>query len=223
MGATGALTFTALHPDLVGGVVALNGLADHVAYTNFQEAIAAPFGGTKAEVADEYRKRSAVTLSASPCPLPSQPEAKDASVPPDSVLKLARVALARNPFVLIDHQPERGHATDYAGLARRLPLRHRRPRLQSLEPFAHAQRPPPAAQAHATAAGVWFYAEAEGIREKREVQERTLNAQVLLSGHGTVPESWRLTAVLDAGDTLRIGLTPRCQTSGSARGRLTEG
>ena len=57
MGATSALTFTALHPDLVDGVVAFNGHANHVEYTNFQEAIQLAFGGTKEAVPEEYKKR----------------------------------------------------------------------------------------------------------------------------------------------------------------------
>jgi pimeloyl-ACP methyl ester carboxylesterase len=47
MGATSALTFTALHPDLVDGVVAFNGHANHLEYTNLQEAIQIAFGGNK--------------------------------------------------------------------------------------------------------------------------------------------------------------------------------
>ena len=40
MGGTGALTFTALHPELVDGVVSRNGTANLVEYERFQDAIA---------------------------------------------------------------------------------------------------------------------------------------------------------------------------------------
>src|SRR3989442_1371046 len=44
MGGSSALTFTALHPDLVAGVCSQNGTANHVEYENFQDAIQASFG-----------------------------------------------------------------------------------------------------------------------------------------------------------------------------------
>ncbi|MCZ7638561.1 MAG: alpha/beta hydrolase [Verrucomicrobia bacterium] len=59
MGATSALTFAALHPDLLDGVVAFNGHANHLEYGRFQEAIQTAFGGTKQAIPEEYRKRSA--------------------------------------------------------------------------------------------------------------------------------------------------------------------
>ena len=59
MGGTAALTFAAVHPELVAGVVSMNGTANLVEYDQFQDAIAVSFGGTKAEKPDEYRKRSA--------------------------------------------------------------------------------------------------------------------------------------------------------------------
>jgi hypothetical protein len=45
---------------------------------------------------------------------------------------------------------------------------------------------------HGSAAGVWFYADGEK------------GAQLLLVGHTSVPESWRLTASLNKGDHVRI-------------------
>jgi len=47
MGGTSALTFATLHPDLVDGVTAMNSLANHLEFENFQDAIADSFGGTK--------------------------------------------------------------------------------------------------------------------------------------------------------------------------------
>lgn len=114
MGASSALTFTALHPELIDGVVALNGLADHLSYTNFQDAIAASFGGTKQARPDEYRKRSAVFFPERfTMPLAVCAGGQDAIVPPQSVVQLARAAMERNPRVLLDFKAERGHETDY--------------------------------------------------------------------------------------------------------------
>lgn len=114
MGATSALTFTALHPDLVDGVVALNGAANHLEYENFQDAIGESFGGTKQEVREEYFKRSAeywplqftmpVTLTTS---------GQDTAVPPGSVMRLADILKKLNPQVLHLHRPEAGHETSY--------------------------------------------------------------------------------------------------------------
>ena len=57
MGGSSALTLAALHPERIDGVVSLNGLANHVEYQQFQDAIAQSFGGTKAEAPEEYRRR----------------------------------------------------------------------------------------------------------------------------------------------------------------------
>jgi pimeloyl-ACP methyl ester carboxylesterase len=115
MGASSALTFTALHPELVDGVVALNGLANHETYTNFQTYIAASFGGAKPEVPDEYYKRSAVFFPERfTMPLAVTAGGQDTTVPPESVMQLAQAAQLNNPRVLIDYQASRGHETDYA-------------------------------------------------------------------------------------------------------------
>ena len=212
MGASSALTFTALHPELVDGVVALNGLADHVAYTNFQDAIAAAFGGAKTAVPEEYRRRSAVNFPERfTMPFAITAGGKDTSVPPDSVLRLAKAVQARNPFVLSDFQKDRGHATDYAAsLAAYLFVIN--------APSAKAAcvsltlNGKPLVPTHATAAGVWFYYERSvekeelGVGKTPNAQRPTLNAEVLLTGHGTVPGGWRLTASLNAGDEVRVVL-----------------
>lgn len=115
MGGSSALTFTALHPELVDGVVALNGLADHVSFTNFQEAIAASFGGTKAQVPEEYYKRSALYFPERfTMPLAVTAGGLDTTVPPQSVMQLAQAVQTDNPRVRIDYDAARGHSTDYA-------------------------------------------------------------------------------------------------------------
>jgi len=211
MGASSALTFTALHPELVDGVVALNGLADHVAYTNFQDAIAASFGGTKTAVPDEFRTRSAVNYPERfTMPFAVTAGGKDTSVPPESVLRLAKAVQARNPFVLNDFQKDRGHATDYAASLAAYRFVIDAPSAKAAC-VSLALNGKPLVPAHATAAGVWFYdagraeKEALGAGNAPNAQRPTLDAQIVLTGHGTVPEGWRLTASLKKGDEVRVG------------------
>jgi pimeloyl-ACP methyl ester carboxylesterase len=114
MGGTSALTLAALHSDLVDGVAAMNGTANHVEYANFQDAIAASFGGSKTDVPDEYRKRSAELNSPRlTMPVGLTVGGKDSVVPPQSVLRLAGVAKAVGRPILLLHRESRGHSTDY--------------------------------------------------------------------------------------------------------------
>ena len=115
MGGTGALTFAALHPDLVDGVCSLNGTANLVEYGSFLDAIAASFGGTKEEVPEEYRKRSAeLHAEALVMPIAFTTGGRDDVVPPASVLRLHDALAARGRPVLLLHRPDRGHDTDLA-------------------------------------------------------------------------------------------------------------
>ena len=114
MGGTGALTFAALHPKLVDGVVSLNGTANLVDYDKFSDAIAESFGGSRAEVPEEYRKRSAEFYpEAFTMPLATTTGGKDDVVPPDSVLRLIEHVRKRNENVLSLHRPNGGHSTDF--------------------------------------------------------------------------------------------------------------
>lgn len=192
MGATSALTFTALHPDLVNGVVALNGLANHVEYTKFQDAIQASFGGTKEKIPAEYRKRSAEFFPEKfTMPVAITAGGNDTLVPPASVMRLGRAIKMRNPFVHLDFKDSRGHETDYESSLAAYTFVFRtlvwKPVQSSV--MINGKSIPPA---HGSAAGVWFYADGEK------------GAQLLLTGHTSVPESWRLTASLNDGDSVRI-------------------
>jgi pimeloyl-ACP methyl ester carboxylesterase len=115
MGGSSVLTFAAMHPELVHGVVSMNGTANHLEYENFQDAIRESFGGTKAAMPQEYKKRSAeywperLTM-----PLGLTTGGKDTLVPPDSVGRLAAIVKKLRPNVLLVHRPEGGHTTDYA-------------------------------------------------------------------------------------------------------------
>jgi lysophospholipase L1-like esterase/predicted esterase len=114
MGGTAALTFAALHPDQIDGVVSMNGTANLVEYDQFQDAIAASFGGTKQDKPDEYRRRSAeLNADKLTMPIATTTGGRDTLVPPDSVLRLADVLTQQNrPFKRI-HRPEGGHSTTY--------------------------------------------------------------------------------------------------------------
>jgi pimeloyl-ACP methyl ester carboxylesterase len=115
MGASSALTFAAMHPELVDGVVAMNGTANHLEYENFQDAIRASFGGTKAQIPAEYKKRSAEYWPERlRMPIGLTTGGKDALVPPESVVRLTAIVKKLQPNVLLIHRPEGGHATDYA-------------------------------------------------------------------------------------------------------------
>jgi predicted esterase len=114
MGGTGALTFAALHPELVDGVVAMNGTANLVEYDQFQDAIAESFGGTKEAVPDEYRKRSAeLQPKQLKMPIALTTGGRDELVPADSVLRLADALSKQGTPVLLIHQPQGGHETNY--------------------------------------------------------------------------------------------------------------
>lgn len=115
MGGTGALTFTALHPALVDGVVSLNGTANLVEFTGFPDALAASFGGTKAQASDEYRRRSAEFWPERfTMPVAATTGGKDRVVPPDSVRRLLDAVRTKNLHVLLIHRPDGAHSTTCA-------------------------------------------------------------------------------------------------------------
>ncbi len=119
MGGTGALTFTALHPELVDGVVSLNGTANLVDYDRFPEAIAASFGGSRTEIPNEYRKRSAEFFPGRfTMPVAATTGGADRIVPPDSVLRLLKSIEKKNENVLSIHRPTGGHSTNYEDTVR---------------------------------------------------------------------------------------------------------
>ena len=116
MGGTSALTFAVRHPAFVAGVVAFNPLADHLSYGNFQDAIAASFGGDKTTARDEYYRRSAINYPERfTMPVSITVGGADTSVPPDSARELAKKIGFRRPDLLyFDEVKARGHETDYA-------------------------------------------------------------------------------------------------------------
>ncbi len=114
MGGSGTLTFAALHPDLIAGAAAMNGTANHLEYENYQDAIRESFGGSKAEIAEEYKKRSAEYWPERfTMPLAMSLSGQDASVPPHSGLRLADVLRKMGRDVFVIYREEQGHFTTY--------------------------------------------------------------------------------------------------------------
>lgn len=114
MGGSSCLTFAALHPDLLAGVISMNGTANHLEYQNFQDAINASYGGSKQEIPEEYKKRSAEYWPERfTMPVAFTTGGKDKSVPPDSVLRLVYILkqLGREPLLI--HRADGGHSTTY--------------------------------------------------------------------------------------------------------------
>ena len=116
MGGTAVLIFTALHPDLVHGVVSLNGTANMLDYRGFPEAIAATYGGNKADRAREYRKRSPELFpnQFKGIPVAFTAGGKDNIVPPASVMRLSKaLAQLNHDKVLMIYRDAGGHSTSY--------------------------------------------------------------------------------------------------------------
>src|ERR1035437_8565279 len=90
MGGTAVLIFAALHPELVNGISSQNGTANMLDYQNFQDAIAASYGGNKQQQPEEYRQRSPELVPEKfNMPVAFTVGGKDTSVPPASVRRLA--------------------------------------------------------------------------------------------------------------------------------------
>lgn len=114
MGGTAALTFAALHPDLIAGVASMNGTANLLEYPNFQDAISASFGGAKAAIPDEYKKRSAEYWPERfTMPVGITTGGQDTLVPPHSIERLAGVLKQLNRQVLLIRRDSTGHQTNY--------------------------------------------------------------------------------------------------------------
>ncbi|MBL4886283.1 MAG: prolyl oligopeptidase family serine peptidase [Planctomycetaceae bacterium] len=114
MGASSSLSFAAMHPKLIDGIVAMNGTANHLEYENFQLAIQESFGGSKTEVLNQYKIRSAEYWPEQfTMPVGITTGGKDKSVPPDSVLRLASILQKLKHRVLVIHRPETGHSTTH--------------------------------------------------------------------------------------------------------------
>jgi predicted esterase len=115
MGGTGALTYTALHPEIVDAVVAMNGTANLLEYDNYQPAISTSFGGAKDHIPAEYKRRSAEYWPERfTMPVALTIGGHDTTVPPDSVLRLAAILHNLKTPVFLMHRPDGGHETNLA-------------------------------------------------------------------------------------------------------------
>lgn len=114
MGGTGALTFAALHPDLIDGVVAMNPLADFFGYAHFLNSIENSFGGTKQEIPEEFKKRSAAYWPEKlTMPVAFTAGLRDTVVPAASAHHLYQVLKTLGRDVLWIGQEKGGHETNY--------------------------------------------------------------------------------------------------------------
>ena len=115
MGGSSTLTFAAMHPDLLDGIASFNGTANHLEYENFQPYIAKSYGGTKAEIPEEYKKRSAEYWPERfTMPVAVTLGDKDKSVPPDSVRRLTAILKKLGRPVFVIDRPDMGHSSDPA-------------------------------------------------------------------------------------------------------------
>jgi len=115
MGGTSCLIFAAQQPELTSAVVSINGTANMVEYENFQDAVRASYGGTKAEVPEEYKRRSPeLRPERLTMPIAFATGGLDRSVPPASVLRLVEALKKLERPVLSIHRPSGGHSTNYA-------------------------------------------------------------------------------------------------------------
>ena len=114
MGGTSALTFAVLHSNLLNGVTSMNGHANHLEYENFQDAITESYGGTKVQVLQEYKKRSAEYWPEKlNIPIAFTVSGNDKSVPPGSAIRLADVLKKIKQKVMIINRPDAGHSTNF--------------------------------------------------------------------------------------------------------------
>lgn len=121
MGGTSALIFTALHPELISGVCALNPTANMLEYEKFQDAIQASYGGSKASVPEQYKLRSPeLWPNRFSMPASFTTGGKDEIVPPDSTLRLVTALKNAGRRVLSIHRENGGHSTNYEDSAQAL-------------------------------------------------------------------------------------------------------
>ena len=114
MGGTSALVFTIRHPALISGIASMNGTANLLEYGGFQDAIAASYGGTKEQVPEIYRERSAELFPQRfTMPVSMTAGGKDDIVPSQSCLRLYDVLRQGKTPVKLIYQAEGGHETNY--------------------------------------------------------------------------------------------------------------
>ena len=115
MGGTSAMTFASIHPDLISGVTAMNGHANHLEFTGFQDFIASSYGGTKVNIPAEFKKRSAEYWpEVLNMPIALTVSGLDNTVPAASFIRLENILKQLNRKVQLIIRPDLGHLTVYA-------------------------------------------------------------------------------------------------------------
>ncbi len=113
MGGTAALIFAVRYPERIDGVAAMNATANLLEFDNFQDAIAASYGGTKEEIPLEYKNRSAEYWPEKfSFPVGLTVSGNDTVVPPQSVLRLAAILKRLKKDVFLINRENGGHETN---------------------------------------------------------------------------------------------------------------
>ena len=117
MGGSSCLTFAALHPDLIDGVISLNGMANYLEYVVsdwLRPSIHKSFGGNKTTALREFKKRSAEYWPEKfTMPVGITAGGKDTIVPPASVVRLANILKLLGRDVTLIYRKDGGHETNY--------------------------------------------------------------------------------------------------------------
>jgi pimeloyl-ACP methyl ester carboxylesterase len=118
MGGSAGLTFTALHPEQVDGVIAMNATANYLELDTVNDSVAEAFGGAKDRIPAEYKKRSAEYWPERfTMPVALTAGGKDTLIPPASVTRLADVLHKLGRKVLLIVPPHQGHQTEFQDAA----------------------------------------------------------------------------------------------------------
>lgn len=118
MGGSAALTFTALHPELVDGLIAMNATANYLELDTVNDSVAEAFGGAKDRIPGEYKRRSAEYWPERfTMPAALTAGGKDALIPPASVSRMADALRKLGRKVLLIVPPNQGHQTDFQDAA----------------------------------------------------------------------------------------------------------
>ena len=115
LGGSAALTYAALHPNLIDGVASMNGTANYLEPVSFPDVVAVSFGGTLQQIPLEYKLRSAEYWPERfTMPVSIVASGGDTVVPPQSVLRLAAVLERLGGRIQLIFREKEGHKTVYA-------------------------------------------------------------------------------------------------------------
>ena len=114
MGGSSALAFATLHPNIVQGVVSMNGTANLLEYAGFTEAIERAYGASKRDQPELYRQRSAELFPKRlQFPVATTTGGRDELVPAASTLRLMDKLKEQGTPCLSIHRDTGGHSTNF--------------------------------------------------------------------------------------------------------------